>query len=65
MAAIHPRLISQFLTKISAMSAVSEKGLKLEGLIDRLEDEMEKIDSFKNQLPISMLLINEGSFCFS
>lgn len=55
-----PKTIAEFLSQLS-MIGVSEKELKLEDFIKRLEDEMRKIDAFKRELPISMLLINDGS----
>ncbi|MFZ8528431.1 hypothetical protein ACO1NJ_14000, partial [Staphylococcus aureus] len=39
---------------------VSEKLLKLDNFIKRLEDEMRKIDAFKRELPLSVVLINDA-----
>lgn len=58
-----PKTIAEFLLQLS-MIGVSERELKLEDFIKRLEDEMRKIDAFKRELPISMLLINDGSLFF-
>lgn len=55
-----PKTISDFLGEVSAIRNVSEKLSKLDHFIKRLEDEMRKIDAFKRELPISMLLISDG-----
>lgn len=55
-----PKTISNFLGEISSIRNVSEKCLKLDGFIIRLEDEMRKIDAFKRELPVSMLLISDA-----
>lgn len=55
-----PKTISDFLGEVSTIRNVSEKLLKLDNFIKRLEDEMRKIDAFKRELPISMLLISDG-----
>lgn len=39
---------------------VSEKVSKLDGFVKRLEEEMRKIDAFKRELPLCMLLLNDG-----
>lgn len=55
-----PKTISDFLGEVSAIRNVSEKLSKLDHFIKRLEDEMRKIDAFKRELPISMLLISDA-----
>ena len=42
----------------------SQKLTKLYDYVERLEDEQRKIDAFKRELPLCMLLLNEGIFCF-
>ncbi|KAL8097039.1 hypothetical protein AgCh_030215 [Apium graveolens] len=55
-----PKTISDFLGEVSSIRNVSDKLMKLDGFIKRLEDEMRKIDAFKRELPISMLLISDA-----
>lgn len=59
-----PKTIADFIGEVSTIRNVSEKLVKLDGFIKRLEDEMRKIDAFKRELPISMLLISDGWFSF-
>lgn len=54
-----PKTISLFLSELSARDA-SEKLSKLDDYIKRLEDELRKIVAFKRELPLSMLLLNNG-----
>ncbi|WOH04687.1 hypothetical protein DCAR_0624099 [Daucus carota subsp. sativus] len=55
-----PKTIADFIGEVSTIRNVSEKLVKLDGFIKRLEDEMRKIDAFKRELPISMLLISDA-----
>lgn len=55
-----PKTISQFLSQISTIGTLSHKIFKLDDFISRLESEMRKIDAFKRELPLCMLLINDG-----
>ncbi|KAA8545903.1 hypothetical protein F0562_020646 [Nyssa sinensis] len=55
-----PKTISEFLCDLSAISNVSERLLKLDDFVKRLEEEMKKIDAFKRELPLCMLLINDA-----
>lgn len=55
-----PKTISQFLGQVSTIATVSEKILKLDDFVSRLETEMRKIDAFKRELPLCMLLINDA-----
>ncbi|KAL8189118.1 hypothetical protein R6Q57_029379 [Mikania cordata] len=54
-----PKTITQFLEQLSRIGNISEKILKLDNLVTRLETEMRKIDAFKRELPLCMLLIND------
>lgn len=54
---IRPKRMSDLFGDISN---VSDKIDKLDDIIKRLEDEMIKIDAFKRQLPLTVLLINDG-----
>jgi hypothetical protein len=38
------------------------KVLKVDGFIKDLEEEKRKIDAFKRELPLCMLLLNDGWF---
>ncbi|XP_043711133.1 transcription factor HHO5-like [Telopea speciosissima] len=55
-----PKTITSFLREISTIGDVSERLSKLDEYVKRLEDEMRKIDVFKRELPLCMLLLNDG-----
>ena len=55
-----PKTISEFLSKVSRTRGRSEKLVLLDDFIKRLEDEMKKIDAFKRELPLCMLLVNDA-----
>lgn len=57
-----PKTISEFMGQLSTIGNKSERLLKLDEFVKRLEDEMRKIDVFKRELPLSILLVNDGSF---
>lgn len=59
-----PKRISEFLGELAAMGSVSEKKLRIDDFVKRLEEEMKKIDAFKRELPLCMLLLNDGLFFF-
>lgn len=40
---------------------MSEKLAMLENYVQRLEDEMNKVEAFKRELPLCMLLVKEGT----
>ncbi|KAB1214670.1 hypothetical protein CJ030_MR5G022119 [Morella rubra] len=54
-----PKTISEFVGEISTTKNCSEKLSKLDGYVQRLEDERRKIEGFKRELPLSMLLLND------
>ncbi|KAK1417478.1 hypothetical protein QVD17_26606 [Tagetes erecta] len=54
-----PKTITQFLLQLSTIGTIHEKILKLDDFVTRLETEMHKIDAFKRELPLCMLLIND------
>lgn len=56
-----PKTITQFLGEISSIGSVSEKILKIDDFINRFEAEITKIDAFKRELPLCMLLMNDGN----
>lgn len=55
-----PKTITKFIAEVSMMSHVSEKFSKLDDYVKRLEDEMRKIDAFKRELPLCMLLLSDA-----
>lgn len=59
-----PKTIANFLFHLSTIQTTSDKLSKLHDFLSRLEDELNKIDAFKRELPLSMLLLNDGSYSF-
>ncbi|XP_076942118.1 transcription factor HHO6-like [Bidens hawaiensis] len=55
-----PKSIAQFLRQVSRIGTVSDKILKLDDFVTRLESEMRKIDAFKREPPLCMILINDA-----
>ncbi|XP_039047839.1 transcription factor HHO6-like [Hibiscus syriacus] len=55
-----PRTISNFLREVSSIGTGSDKASKLESFVNKLEEEMKKIDGFKRELPLCMLLLNDA-----
>lgn len=55
-----PNTITDFLRNLSTIGNGSDKLSKLENYIKSLEDEMRKIDAFKRELPLCMLLLNDA-----
>lgn len=55
-----PKTISDFLFELSTISTTSDKFSKLHDFLSRLEDEQRKIEAFKRELPICMLLLNDA-----
>ena len=55
-----PKTINDLLREVSMIGDVTEKALKLDGFVKGLEDEMRKIDAFKRELPLCMLLLNDA-----
>ncbi|XP_057996894.1 transcription factor HRS1 isoform X2 [Hevea brasiliensis] len=55
-----PKTISDCLKEVSMIGDVSEKVSKLDGFLKGLEEEMRKIDAFKRELPLCMLLLNDA-----
>lgn len=56
--------VSDFLSGLSPLDHTSNKVEKLEHYIHLLEDEMRKIQVFQRELPLSMLLLNDGMLFF-
>lgn len=55
-----PKTITDFLREVSLIGNVSEKLSKLDSFLKGLEDELRKIDAFKRELPLCMLLLNDA-----
>ena len=60
-----PKTIDELVGQVSMIGNVAEKLLKLDDYVTKLEDEMKKIDAFKRELPLCMLLLNDGRFSLS
>jgi hypothetical protein len=60
-----PKTISDFLGEISTTTNGSEKLSKLDDYVRRLEDERRKIEAFKRELPLCMLLLTDGGLSLS
>ena len=54
------KTVSSFLREVSMMRDSSEKLSKIGDYVKGLEDEKRKIDGFKRELPLCMLLLNDG-----
>lgn len=57
-----PKAIGECLKEVSMVKDGSQKLPNLDDYVKRLEDERRKIDAFKRELPLCMLLLNEGMF---
>ncbi|XP_060193921.1 transcription factor HHO5-like [Lycium barbarum] len=55
-----PKIISDVLTEVSAMDDISKKLTKLNNFIVALEEELKKIEAFKRELPICMVLLKDA-----
>ncbi|KAI3804980.1 hypothetical protein L1987_26920 [Smallanthus sonchifolius] len=55
-----PKIITRFLGEMAGIGGESEKILNLEDLVIRLESEVMKIDAFKRELPLCMILMNDA-----
>lgn len=55
-----PSSITDFLGQLSLIRNVSDKLSQIDDYITRLEDEMRKIDAFKRELPLSVLLVKDA-----
>ncbi|KAL4320031.1 hypothetical protein GQ457_18G016660 [Hibiscus cannabinus] len=55
-----PKTITNFLKEVSLIGNASDKASKLDAILKGLEEEMKKIDAFKRELPLCMLLLNDA-----
>ncbi|WCJ31073.1 myb-like transcription factor family protein [Euphorbia peplus] len=55
-----PKTISEYLREVSMVKDGRLRVSKLDDYVGRLEDEMRKIDAFKRELPLCMLLLNDA-----
>lgn len=58
------RPIGRFLSDVAKIHCESDRILKLDDYANRLREEMKKIDAFKRELPLCMLLISDGAIRF-
>nr|BAH19394.1 AT4G37180 [Arabidopsis thaliana] len=55
-----PKPLSQFLDEVSRIKDNHSKLSEIDGYVGKLEEERNKIDVFKRELPLCMLLLNEA-----
>ncbi|KAG4173226.1 hypothetical protein ERO13_A11G045800v2 [Gossypium hirsutum] len=55
-----PKTITEFLKEASKIKDGFQRSSKISDYVKRLEDEMKKIDGFKRELPLCMLLLKDG-----
>ncbi|KAK3222762.1 hypothetical protein Dsin_009787 [Dipteronia sinensis] len=55
-----PKTMPELLTKVSETQDKSQKLSMLQHYVENMEEEMKKIDAFKRELPLCMLLLNDG-----
>ncbi|KAL2512188.1 myb-like transcription factor family protein [Abeliophyllum distichum] len=55
-----PKTICEFLAEVSMISNGSDRLLKVDNYVKKLQEEMKKIDAFKRELPLCMLLLNDA-----
>ncbi|XP_060961437.1 transcription factor HHO6-like [Cannabis sativa] len=55
-----PKSIHEFLNEVSTIENVPERASKLGDFVRRLEEEMKKIDAFKRELPLCMILLSDA-----
>lgn len=60
-----PKTITDFFKEVSMIGNVPDRVSKLNDFIKSLEDEMRKIDAFKRELPLCMVLLKDGKFFLS
>ena len=56
-----PKTVSHFLNNVAQTKDMSQKLSMLDDLVHSLEDEMKKVLAFKRELPLSILLLNDGN----
>ncbi|CAN6680191.1 unnamed protein product [Malus baccata var. baccata] len=54
-----PKTITDFLAQLSAIKDGSQRSSELDGYVKRLEDELRKVEVFKRELPLCMLLLRD------
>ncbi|KAE8699983.1 hypothetical protein F3Y22_tig00110569pilonHSYRG00258 [Hibiscus syriacus] len=55
-----PKTISEFVEQVSKIEDGFQGSSKISDFVRRLEDEMKKINCFKRELPLCMLLLKDG-----
>lgn len=64
-----PLNISEFLKELCMITDVSERAMKIDEYVLQLQDELNKVQAFKRELPLCMILLKDGmlhifiSFC--
>lgn len=56
-----PKTVSHFLNNVVQTKDMSQKLSMLDDLVHSLEEEMKKVLAFKRELPLSILLLNDGN----
>lgn len=59
-----PVNVSEFFKEISVITDGSERAMKIDEYVLHLQDELNKVHAFKRQLPLCMLLLNDGTYIF-
>ncbi|XP_052194078.1 myb family transcription factor EFM-like [Diospyros lotus] len=54
------KTITDFLAELAAIRSASDRLVRIDDFVSRLEDEMRKIDAFKRELPLCMLLLTDA-----
>lgn len=60
-----PVNISEFLTELSMITDVSERAIKIDDYVLHLQEELHKVHAFKRELPLCMLLLNDGTYIYA
>ncbi|PHU10507.1 hypothetical protein BC332_22367 [Capsicum chinense] len=55
-----PESVTDFLRKVSLIRHIPDKLAQIDDYISRLDDEMRKIEAFKRELPLSVLLVKDA-----
>lgn len=56
-----PVNISEFFKELSMITDASERAMKMDDYVLHLQDELNKVHAFKRELPLCMLLLNDGT----
>ena len=56
-----PKPLSLFFGDVSGNRDKCDKVVTLDGFVQRLEEELKKVEAFKRELPLCILLLNDGA----